>query len=144
MLRPKQKEQCIVARAKGPEVGLRGRGGQLCALLCCTALTIAVGAGLLHGHAQSASAPAAAAPEKTASVPVPATGQQPNPPAAIAPEDARKQEITSECADLLKMATDLKAEVNKTTKDTLSLTVVRKASEIEQLAHKVRTGSPKG
>jgi hypothetical protein len=42
------------------------------------------------------------------------------------------------------MATDLKAEVDKSNKDTLSVTVVRKAVEIEQLAHKVRTGTPKG
>ncbi len=42
------------------------------------------------------------------------------------------------------MATDLKQEVAKTTKDTLSVTVIRKAGEIEQLAHKVRTGNPKG
>ncbi len=60
------------------------------------------------------------------------------------PDDARKQQIASECADLLKMATDLKSEVDKTTKDMLSVRVVRKAGEIEQLAHKVRTGSPKG
>lgn len=131
--------QCIAAT--GPEARLRGRGRQLCALVCCAALAVAA-ADVWRGHAQSASVPAAAAPEKTASQP--AVGQQPNPPAANAPEDARKQEITSECADILKMATDLKAEVDKTTTDTLSVKVVRKASEIEQLAHKVRTGSPKG
>ncbi len=54
-----------------------------------------------------------------------------------------KQQIVSECANLLKMATDLKTEVDKTTKDTLSLSVVRKAGEIERLAHKVRTGTGK-
>ena len=42
------------------------------------------------------------------------------------------------------MATDLKSEVDKTNRDTLSLTVVRKASAIERLAHKVRTGSTQG
>lgn len=57
--------------------------------------------------------------------------------------DARKQEIAGECADLLKLAAALKTEVDKTTKDTLSVTVVRKAGEIEQLAHKVRTGTGK-
>ena len=36
------------------------------------------------------------------------------------------------------MATDLKAEVDKTTKDTLSLSVIRKADEIEKLAHSVK------
>ena len=83
-------------------------------------------------------------PEKVASTPAPADGQQEQPPTGNTADDARKQQIASECADLLKMATDLKTEVDKTTKDTLSVTVVRKAGEIEQLAHKVRTGSPQG
>jgi hypothetical protein len=55
------------------------------------------------------------------------------------PEEQRRQEVAAECGNLLKMAADLKAEVDKTTKDELSLTVVRKAGEIEQLARKVRT-----
>ncbi|MGD1064474.1 MAG: hypothetical protein ABR860_14535, partial [Terracidiphilus sp.] len=112
------------------------------------ALGLAAGAGLLRGHAQSAPAPttaaAAGAPEKVASAPAPAAGQQEKPPTGNTADEAQKQEIASECADLLKMATDLKSEVGKTTKDTLSITVVRKAGAIEQLAHKVRTGSPKG
>jgi hypothetical protein len=36
------------------------------------------------------------------------------------------------------MAAELKAEVDKTTKDTLSLNVIRKADEIERLAHNVK------
>jgi hypothetical protein len=39
---------------------------------------------------------------------------------------------------LLKLATELKAEVDKTTKDTLSLSVIRKADEIEKMAHGVK------
>jgi hypothetical protein len=50
----------------------------------------------------------------------------------------RKKQIADESARLLKLATDLKAEVDKTTKDTLSITVVRKADEIEKLAHSVK------
>jgi hypothetical protein len=46
--------------------------------------------------------------------------------------------IVDESARLLKLATDLKAEVDKTTKDTLSISVVRKADEIEKLAHSVK------
>ena len=65
-------------------------------------------------------------------------------PGAVAPADGQKQQVVSEAADLLKMATALKTEVDKTTKDTLSVTVVRKAGEIEQLAHKVRLGPGKG
>lgn len=114
-------------------------------LACCAGLLVASAAGLLLSRAQSAPAPAAAASEKATShaAPAAATVQLPAPAAGNDPDEARKQEIASECADLLKMATDLKQEVDKTTKDTLSVTVVRKAGEIEQLAHKVRTGSPK-
>lgn len=50
----------------------------------------------------------------------------------------RKQQIADDSAKLLKLANDLKAEVDKTNKDTLSLTVIRKADEIEKLAHAVK------
>jgi hypothetical protein len=51
--------------------------------------------------------------------------------------------VALECAQLLRMATDLKTEVDKTNQDTLSVTVVRKAGAIEELAKKVKTGSGK-
>jgi hypothetical protein len=51
---------------------------------------------------------------------------------------ARHKQIADDSARLLKLATELKSEVDKTTKDTLSLTVVRKADEIEKLAHGVK------
>jgi hypothetical protein len=72
----------------------------------------------------------------------PATAVQEK-PSGITPADPQKQGVAGEAADLLKMATALKAEVDKTTKDTLSVAVVRKADEIEQLAHKVRVGAGK-
>jgi hypothetical protein len=50
----------------------------------------------------------------------------------------RKKQISDDTAKLLKLATDLKSEVDKTTKDTLSLGVIRKADEIEKLAHNVK------
>ena len=50
----------------------------------------------------------------------------------------RKKQIEEDSARLLKLATELKAEVDKTNKDTLSLTVIRKADEIEKLAHNVK------
>lgn len=50
----------------------------------------------------------------------------------------RKRQIADDSARLLKLATDLKAEVDKTTKDTLSLNVIRKADEMERLAHSVK------
>jgi predicted lipoprotein len=123
---------------------LRSRREQLCALIYFAVLALAAGAGLLCGHAQS---PQAQTPERSASTQTPAQVQQDKQQSVSAPveqhKEGGKQEVASECADLLKMATDLKTEVDKTTKDTLSLTVVRKAGEIEQLAHKVRTGTGK-
>jgi hypothetical protein len=50
----------------------------------------------------------------------------------------RKRQINADSAKLLKLATDLKAEVDKTDKDTLSLGVIHKADEIEKLAHDVK------
>jgi hypothetical protein len=50
----------------------------------------------------------------------------------------RKKRIGEDSAKLLKLATDLKTEVDKTNKDTLSLNVIRKADEIEKLAHDVK------
>jgi hypothetical protein len=67
-------------------------------------------------------------------IPVAQNGQQ-NLEAANA---ERRKQIADDSARLLKLATDLKAEVDKTTKDTLSLSVIRKAEEIEKLAHSVK------
>ncbi len=59
------------------------------------------------------------------------------PPQSPADGQRRKQ-ISVESSQLLAMAVDLKAEVDKTNKDTLSLTVIRKADAIEKLAKTVR------
>ena len=53
---------------------------------------------------------------------------------AQTPANDQELRAAKESADLLKLATDLKAEVNKSTKDTLSLAVIRKADEIERMA----------
>jgi hypothetical protein len=50
----------------------------------------------------------------------------------------RKRQIAEDSANLLKLATELKAEVDKTNKDVLSITVIRKADAIEKLAHQVK------
>jgi len=50
----------------------------------------------------------------------------------------RKRQIAEDSALLLKLATDLKSEVDKTDKDTLSVGVIRKADAIEKLAHNVK------
>jgi hypothetical protein len=50
----------------------------------------------------------------------------------------RKKQLSDESAKLLTLAMALKAEVDKTNKDMLSLNVIRKADEIEKLAHNVK------
>ena len=50
----------------------------------------------------------------------------------------RQKQLAEDSARLLKMAADLKAAVDKTDKDTLSLDVVRKAGAIEKLAHDIK------
>jgi hypothetical protein len=57
---------------------------------------------------------------------------------AAAADNERKKAITDGSTRLLSMALALKAEVDKTTKDTLSINVIRKADEIEKLAHNVK------
>lgn len=59
-------------------------------------------------------------------------------PKASPTENPRQKQIADESAQLLAMALALKAEVDKTTKDTLSLNVIKKADEIEKLAKAVK------
>jgi type VI protein secretion system component VasF len=129
----------------------------LFALGCISALVVAMGVGLIKTQAQEAfplpaiNPPGAKAAPGTQATSAPAAGQpgkqqtaqQAGPQAGPTAANAQKQEIANQCADLLQMATDLKKAVDKSSADTLSVTVVRKASDIEQLAHKVRIANGK-
>lgn len=56
----------------------------------------------------------------------------------ISPADAaRRKQITEDSGKLFELAQSLKTEVDKTNKDMLSLSVIRRADEIEKLAHSV-------
>src|SRR6185437_9948241 len=59
-------------------------------------------------------------------------------------ENAKQKLIADQSAQLLAMALALKAEVDKTTKDTLSLNVIKKADEIEKLAKSVKEKMKQG
>jgi hypothetical protein len=50
----------------------------------------------------------------------------------------RQKQLVDDTQRLLALANELKADVDKSTKDTLSLDVIRKADEIEKLAHNVK------
>jgi len=108
--------------------------------------------GFDRGWAQSLSWPGEASPSAApppAANPAPANpsgGANAQAPAPVQhakhdpndPTDEQKKQIADNCANLLKLASNLKAEVDKTTVNELSVSVVRKAGEIEQLAHKMR------
>jgi nitric oxide reductase activation protein len=50
----------------------------------------------------------------------------------------RQKQLVSDTQRLLALAQELKVDVDKSNKDTLSLDVIRKADEIEKLAHSVK------
>lgn len=52
--------------------------------------------------------------------------------------EARRKELAADSAKILALAEELKADMDKTSKDMLSLSVIRKADEIEKLAHNVK------
>ena len=81
-----------------------------------------------------AASPQAAAAETTANPPAKAENVTPQ----QTEMQKRKAQLAADTAELLKLANELKAEMDKSTKDELSLTVVKKADQVEKLAHKVR------
>jgi nitric oxide reductase activation protein len=50
----------------------------------------------------------------------------------------RQKQLVSDTEKLLELANELKIDVDKSNKDTLSLDVIKKADEIEKLAHTVK------
>lgn len=50
----------------------------------------------------------------------------------------RQKRLVTDTETLLRLATELKQDVDKTDKNTLSMDVIKKAEEIEKLAHSVK------
>ncbi|MDR3724563.1 MAG: hypothetical protein P4K83_08775 [Terracidiphilus sp.] len=94
--------------------------------LAAGVLLVAVGASVLCESAQAQS------PARTETAQVVKGGK---PEVSTAPA----QPPEDECAQLLALANELKTAMDKATKDMLSITVVRKAEEIEKLAHRMRS-----
>lgn len=84
------------------------------------------------------------APQAQATSSANAKPQDPQSPA----DKQQRNQISVDSTQLLAMAVDLKAEVDKTNKDTLSINVIRKADAIEKLAktvkEKIKQGSGPG
>ncbi len=116
----------------------------LCFVGCIAGLSMVAGVGLIRTHAQE-SFPLPAINPPGAKAAAPASSSSPSSAAQSAPQkagaaapDPSTTDAAKQCAQLLALATDLKSAVDKTSAGTLSVTVVRKAGEIEQLAHRVR------
>lgn len=123
------------ASGRGPQRNLRPWGVPAGSLLFGFACAAAFGCFAQDGH------PAVA--QTAVSSPAEAKPQAENAPGAKSSkaesaETAHRKQISDESTQLLAMALSLKAEVDKTNKDTLSLKVIRKADEIERLAKTVK------
>ncbi len=55
-----------------------------------------------------------------------------------ASQTPEQKQLAEDSGKLLDLANELKTELDKSTKDTLSLSVIRKAEEVEKLARKVK------
>jgi hypothetical protein len=58
--------------------------------------------------------------------------------ASMTPEEMRHAQLAADTKKLFQLAAELRTEVAKTNKDTLSLTVVKKAEEVEKLAKSIK------
>jgi hypothetical protein len=88
-------------------------------------------------------APTSTAPQQTS--PTDATKPQdtakpepPRPTVPLTPEEVRQAQILADTNKLYELAQELKAEVAKSNKDTLSLAVIKKAAEVEKLARSLK------
>lgn len=102
----------------------------------CLAQDRQPGAGIAKQAATGSQSSTGAAVEAMPQAGDPAKSSKPE--GTALPADERKTQISVESTHLLAMALALKAEVDKTNKDTLSVNVIRKADEIEKLAKMVR------
>lgn len=104
-----------------------------CAAVIVFAAAISCAAQDKPAAANQENKPAATPPSSQTATPANTTKEQ-----KAAVDGERKKQIADESTQLLSMALALKAEVDKTTKDTLSVNVIRKADEIEKLARTVK------
>ncbi|RZU42516.1 hypothetical protein BDD14_4106 [Edaphobacter modestus] len=58
--------------------------------------------------------------------------------APLTPEEKKRADLIADTEKLYKLTQELKAEVAKSNKDTLSVSVVKKAQEVERLAKSIK------
>jgi len=84
--------------------------------------------------------PIPAEPKADQAVPVPGSPDAATPDAATSPahEVTREEQIEARTKELFRLSAEMRAEVAKTYKDTLSLAVLKKAEQIEKLAKSLK------
>ena len=82
--------------------------------------------------AQQSTPPAQSAPSQSPA----AADQKP-----LTPAEKRKADLQADTERLYKLTQELKTEVEKSNKDTLSVSVVKKAQEVERLAKSIKERS---
>lgn len=115
--------------------GLEGSARSVQDLACLALFTF--GAISLAAAQQPAPGSVAQPPVAQAPAPVPAVATA-DPSKPTTPQTPQQKQLADDTAKLLTLANELKAELDKSSKDTLSLSVIRKAEQVEKLAHKVR------
>lgn len=101
--------------------------------LCALGLSFAVPN--LAGAQQNATGPQEKAPGAAAST------VDKNKKPSLSPEEQRQANLEADTEKLYQLTQELKAEVAKSNKDTLSVSVVKKAQEIERLAKSIKDRS---
>ena len=122
---------------------LRTRALRVCLFPAVLVFAMASPPGEWTSFAQSTESLAGAQPAETnaasgAKVQEASPDQPAKQEAISASVDPQKKQLADDTASLLTLANNLKAAVDKTTQDTLSIVVIRQAEEIEKLAHKMR------
>ncbi len=95
-------------------------------------LVVALALGTIPGFCPSAHARQGSPSQK------PAAAEAAKP---LTPQEKKRADLEADTEKLYRLTQELKAEVAKSNKDTLSVPVVRKAQEIEQLARSIKERS---
>lgn len=106
------------------------------ALMIALSLMYAGPVALAQPAAQSPTQAASQAPNSAKSSPEPVAADPTKPP-------ANPTSLAGEADTLYELAAELKVQVDRTNKNILSMTVVRKAQAIEQLAHQMKLQAKK-
>jgi hypothetical protein len=93
--------------------------------------------------AQSAGTQSTTAKVLPAAAADPGAGAGGSGPSAVGGHTGNPTQLQLQTEKLAAMAAELKARVDKTNKDVLSLSVVQQAQAIEQYAHQLKQGDPK-